>query len=257
MTGASDISDIAKAVACLRQGHDLAVLTGAGVSKESGVPTFRDALDGLWAQYDPEELATPMAFRRNPKLVWDWYEFRRELVRQARPNPGHMALAQLETHFPSLRIITQNVDDLHEQAGSSHVIHMHGNIARSRCSANCQGDPTIIDVSTLDYAEGPPLCPHCGALVRPDVVWFSEMLPADALQDANTATQLCDVMLVVGTSGLVTPAATLPGLARQHGATIIEVNPDDTSITAIADVKLTGPSGEVLPKLLEALDTDA
>ena len=249
---------IAEAAALLRQGHHLAVLTGAGVSKESGVPTFRDALDGLWAQYNPEELATPTAFKRDPKLVWDWYEFRRELVRQAQPNPGHIALAhKLERHFPSMRIITQNVDDLHEQAGSSHVIHLHGNIARNRCFDNCQGDPTIIDVSTLDYDEGPPLCPHCGALVRPDVVWFHEMLPADALQDAHTATQLCDVMLVVGTSGLVTPAATLPGLAQQHGATIIEVNPDDTPITALAEVKLMGVSGEVLPTLLEALDADA
>ena len=253
----SSESRIAAAAALLRQVHHIAVLTGAGVSKESGVPTFRDALDGLWAQYNPEQLATPMAFKRDPKLVWDWYEFRRELISRAKPNPGHIALAQLERYFPAMRVITQNVDDLHEQAGSSHVIHLHGNIARNRCVDNCQGNPTIIDVSPLEYDEGPPECPHCGALVRPDVVWFHEILPADALQDASTATQLCDVMLVVGTSGLVTPAATLPGIAQHHGAKIIEVNPDDTPISAIADIKLTGLSGEVLPQLLEALTADA
>ena len=252
-----DNQSIKQAADLLRHAHNITVLTGAGVSRESGVPTFRDALEGVWEKYSPEELATPMAFQRNPKLVWDWYEFRRELLSKAAPNPGHKALAALETRFPGMRIITQNVDDLHEQAGSSHVIHLHGSLNRNRCANNCQGEPTIIDVSTLVYEEGPPRCPHCDAYIRPDVVWFHEMLPADALQDANTAVRFCDVMLVVGTSGLVTPAATLPETARQHGASIIEINPQDTPITRIAQVKLTGPSGEVLPKLLEELNTDA
>ncbi len=249
---------IKQAAAVLRGAHDLAVLTGAGVSKESGVPTFRDAQEGLWAQYSPEELATAQAFLRNPKLVWDWYQFRRELVRRARPNPGHIALAKLEDHFLSMRVITQNVDDLHEQAGSTHVVHLHGNIARSKCFANCQGSPTLIDLSDLDDdpAAGPPKCPYCGAYVRPDVVWFHELLPADALQDASVAAQLCDVMLVVGTSGLVHPAAHLPEIAHQRGAKIIEVNPIDSAITPIAHLKLTGPAGVILPQLVAALDAE-
>jgi NAD-dependent deacetylase len=249
---------IQQAAAILRSARNLAVLTGAGVSQESGVPTFRDAQEGLWARFDPQELATPMAFKRNPKLVWDWYEFRRSRLRQARPNSGHMALAQLEAHFPAVRIITQNVDDLHEQAGSTHVIHLHGNIARNKCFADCQGDPTLIDLSQIAYDrdDGPPKCPHCGAYIRPDVVWFHEMLPADAIQDATAAVRLCDVMLVVGTSGLVHPAASLPQTVRQRGAKIIEVNPVDSAITSLADIKLTGPSGVILPQLVEALDTD-
>lgn len=255
----TDNNLLPQAAQLLHGAHQVAVLTGAGVSRESGVPTFRDALDGLWAQYDPEQLATPAAFLRNPRLVWNWYEYRRAMVREARPNPGHLALAQLEQHFPALRLITQNVDDLHEQAGSSNVVHLHGNIARSRCFDNCQGDPTLIDVAKLTYdAEaGPPLCPHCGSYVRPDVVWFGEMLPADAIQDATIAARLCDIMLVVGTSGMVTPAATLPQIAQQHGAKVIEVNPDNTPITAIAAVKLSGPSGEVLPQLVALLSADA
>lgn len=255
----TDDNGIQQAAALLRPAQYAAVLTGAGISKESGVPTFRDAQDGLWAQYDPEELATPMAFQRQPKLVWDWYTYRRDMLRAARPNPGHLALAQLERRFPDLTIITQNVDDLHEQAGSRRVIHLHGNIARSKCFANCQGDPTLIDLTqiTYDAAAGPPRCPHCGAYVRPDVVWFHEMLPTDALLKAQRLMQQCDVLLVIGTSGLVTPAATLPQTAKYSGASIIEVNPADSLISRIADVILRGPSGVILPQLVEALDTDA
>ncbi|MBZ0303071.1 MAG: NAD-dependent deacylase [Anaerolineae bacterium] len=255
----TDENLIQQAAAILRLAHHLAVLTGAGVSKESGVPTFRDAQEGLWAKYNAEELATPMAFERSPKLVWDWYEYRRELVRQAKPNPGHVALAHLGQYFPALRVITQNVDDLHEQAGSHNVIHLHGNLARSKCSANCQGDPTLIDVArlTLDSDEVPPRCPHCGAYVRPDVVWFHEILPADAIQDATLVARLCDVMLVVGTSGLVHPAASLPQIAKQRGAKIIEVNPVDSAITPLADIKLDGPSGLIIPQLVEALEANA
>lgn len=250
---------IQRAADLIASSQKIAVLTGAGVSKESGVPTFRDALGGLWAEYDPQQLATPGAFRANPRLVWDWYEFRREMVREAKPNPGHHALAALQQRFPDMHIITQNVDDLHEQAGSHDVIHLHGNIARSKCAANCQGTPTVIDLKALtwDKENGPPNCPHCDALVRPDVVWFGEMLPADALQTASQVSQMCDVMLVVGTSGLVTPAANLPFVAQQSGAHIIEVNPDMTPISSIADLHLAGPSGEMLPRVLEALGDDA
>jgi NAD-dependent deacetylase len=232
-----------------------AVLSGAGVSKESGVPTFRDALDGLWAQYDPQQLATAGAFQCDPKLVWDWYEFRRGLVREAKPNPGHYGLAQLEQRFPDLRVITQNVDDLHEQAGSSHVIHLHGNIAQSKCFFDCQSVPTLVDISTItwDVESGPPPCPHCGRHLRPNVVWFGEMLPLDQLEAAKVASVECDVMMVIGTSGLVTPAADLPFYAKRSGAQIIEINPDHSMITRIADVKVSAPSGEAMPKILEAM----
>jgi NAD-dependent deacetylase len=154
-------------------------------------------------------------------------------------------------------LITQNVDDLHEQAGSQNVVHLHGTIAGNQCFNHCQGNPTPIDITQLEYDEGPPLCPHCGAYVRPAVVWFNEMLPPKALSAARAASQQCDVMLVVGTSGLVMPAAALPDVARRSGAHIIEVNPDDTPITPLAAVKLTGPSGEMLPQLVEALTRDA
>jgi NAD-dependent deacetylase len=248
---------IRQAAERLRSSHSPVILTGAGVSKESGVPTFRDAVEGLWAQYDPTQLATPAAFASNPKLVWDWYEFRRSIGRSAQPNPGHRALATLEARFPGLPVITQNVDDLHEQAGSTNVIHLHGSIAQNKCYFNCQGDPTLVDVSQLEWdpESGPPACPHCGHWVRPNVVWFGEMLPADQLQAATAACRTADVMLVIGTSGLVTPAASLPAVAKRAGACVIEINPDYSAITRIADIKLDGPSGEVMPRLLAALDS--
>ena len=229
------------------------VLTGAGVSKESGVPTFRDALEGLWAKFDPMNLATVQAFKDDPKTVWDWYAYRREMVAQAKPNPGHLALAKLEKRYPTMEIITQNVDDLHEQAGSQHVIHLHGNITQCKCFYDCQGSPTLVDIAELE-AKSPPDCPYCGRWVRPNVVWFGEMLPMDMLEAAQLASSNCDVMIVIGTSGLVTPAAGLPGRAQIEGAKIIEVNPDYSMITRLADIKLEGPSGEIMPRLLETLD---
>lgn len=247
---------IRRAADYLRAARQIAVLTGAGVSKESGIPTFRDALDGLWAQYDPTRLATPQAFNADPKLVWDFYEYRRQLMRPAQPNPGHYALAQLQQRFPTLRIITQNVDDLHERAGSTDVVRLHGNIARNKCVAFCQGNPTLVDVTSIDYdkAAGPPPCPHCGKPVRPDVVWFGEMLPADQLQRAFDLLERADVMLVVGTSGLVSPSAEMPGRVKDRGGVVIEVNLDYSMITRIATIKLEGASGVMLPRLLAALE---
>lgn len=248
-------ADIQRAAEALKQAERIAVLTGAGVSQESGVPTFRDALTGLWAQYDPQELATPHAFRQNPKLVWDWYEFRRGLVRNAKPNPGHFAIAQLQQRRPDVTIITQNVDDLHEQAGARHVVHLHGFIAETKCFFNCQGDPTIVDLSTLPPTDqSPPPCPHCGRWLRPNVVWFTEALPREQLAIAGDAILNCQVVLVVGTSGLVEPAGSLPRVAKQHGATVIEVNPTESAITAIADIYLGAPSGVALPRVLEAMN---
>lgn len=246
---------VLRAASLLKPAQKVAVLTGAGVSKESGVPTFRDALDGLWAKYDPAELATPMAFQKNPKLVWEWYQYRRDLVSKAKPNPGHFALAALQKRFPEFTLITQNVDDLHEQAGSTDVVRLHGNIARTKCFFNCQGNPTIVDLATIqdDPADTPPKCPHCGRWLRPDVVWFHEVLPHAELEKASEASQTCEVMLVVGTSGLVEPAASLPKVARRFQAKIIEVNPDYSMMTSLADVKLEGASGVMLPLLVEAL----
>lgn len=240
--------DIQQAAEKLRSAQQIAVLTGAGVSKESGIPTFRDAMDGIWAKYDPAELATPQAFKRNPKLVWDWYAWRRSLVSQAQPNPAHVALAQLQHIKPATVIITQNVDDLHEQAGSEDVIHLHGNIARNRCSGDC-GEPAP-KINSADGDETPPRCPSCGAYLRPDVVWFGESLPSNALFRAAQLAEQCDVMLVVGTSGMVYPAAGLPASARKHGSQIIEVNPVASNISTIAEIHLQAAAGEVLPQVI-------
>lgn len=250
---------IRRAAEWIHSSQRIAVLTGAGVSKESGVPTFRDALDGLWARYDPMQLANAGAFQRSPKLVWDFYEYRREIMRPAKPNPGHYALAELERRCPSLQIITQNVDDLHEQAGSKNVIRLHGRISANKCFANCNGDPTPIDTTTLewDHEKGPPVCPRCGSPVRPDVVWFGEMLPSDQLQAAIHASETADLMLVVGTSGVVRPAADMPYYAKGKGAKLIEINPVESEVTPAADLWLSAPSGEILPRVLKALDDDA
>lgn len=234
----------------------LVVLTGAGMSKESGIPTFRDALDGLWAKYDPTQLATPRAFQANPKLVWDWYQYRRELVGKCEPNPGHYALAQLEDLLPQVIIVTQNVDGFHQMAGSTDVICLHGDIRKDKCFANCQGNPTYADVAQLvwDKASGPPICPHCEtAYLRPDVVWFEESLPVDALHRAVDLSQEADVMLVIGTKGAVYPAALLPLYAKEAGATVVEINPQQSDITYLAKHWLPMPSGEALPQILDLI----
>jgi NAD-dependent deacetylase len=228
--------------------RSVAVLTGAGISAESGVPTFRDAMTGLWARYKPEDLATPQAFRRNPKLVWEWYAWRRERVAKAQPNPGHLALAELERRVPDFTLITQNVDGLHRRAGSHRVLELHGNITRNKCFD--EGTPVE------SWAEGgpvPPLCPRCGGYLRPDVVWFGEMLPEDVLEAALKATRRCELFLCVGTSTVVQPAASLPFEALRAGARVLEVNPEATPLTPRATWSLRGPAGAVLPALLAAL----
>lgn len=243
-----------KLIEILRSALGVVVLTGAGISAESGVPTFRDAQTGLWAKYSPEELATPQAFQRNPRLVWEWYAWRRELVAKAKPNPGHLALAQLESQVASrgsrIMLITQNVDGLHQRAGSQNVIELHGNINRFKCFQ----ENTIVE-SWPQTDKVPPPCPRCGSLLRPDVVWFGETLPPQALAAAYTAAQSCDVFLSIGTSGLVHPAASLPYYALQVGAILVEINPDETPLTASATYALHGPAGQVLPALLQALES--
>ncbi len=234
-------------LAALRQARQVAVLTGAGVSAESGVPTFRQAQSGLWAQYRPEDLATPEAFRHNPRLVWEWYASRRERLAQVQPNPGHFALAEMQRRVPQLTLITQNVDGLHQQAGSQGVIELHGSIQRVKCFE--KNHP--IDSWALD-GEVPPRCPRCGGLLRPDVVWFGEALPQEALQAAIRAADTCDIFFSVGTSGVVYPAAALPYHALEHGALVVEINPEATPIREIAAHTLCGPSGEILPELVQA-----
>ena len=232
-------------VTTLQSARHVAVLTGSGVSAESGVPTFRDAQTGLWARYNPEELATPEAFEREPRLVWEWYAWRRELVQKAAPNPGHEALAEFERLVPAFTLITQNVDGLHQRAGSQRVIELHGNIVRSRCSI--EG----VSVESREDDPGvPPSCPNCGAFLRPDVVWFGESLPAEALEEAFDATRECDLFLSIGTSGLVQPAASLAFEALRHGAVVVEVNPNDTPLTRHAGYALRGQAGEVLPVMV-------
>ncbi len=247
MTAAFDIPP--QLVERLRSARHVAVLTGAGVSAESGVPTFRDAQTGLWAQYNPQDLATPQAFQRDPKLVWEWYAWRRELVGRAAPNPGHTALAELERRVPTFTLITQNVDGLHRRAGSQNVIELHGNIARTK-----RFDDGVIVEQWEDTGEVPPRCPETGSLLRPDVVWFGEMLPEDALNRAATAAQECDLFLSVGTSGQVEPAASMPYWALQYGAAVAIINPDLSGVRSRSDMLYTvqGPAGEVLPALLGA-----
>jgi len=228
----------------VRAARKVALLTGAGISAESGVPTFRDAQTGLWAQYNPEELATPEAFSRDPKLVWEWYAWRRQLVADARPNPGHYALAEMQAHFSDFTLITQNVDSLHARAGSRDVIELHGNISRIKCSAGCG----VVTLFSAD--EAPPRCRRCGAYLRPDVVWFGEMLSLDALNRANEATAACEVFFSIGTSALVFPAADLPVIALRNGATVVEINPTATALSRQLQVALRGPAGEVLPELV-------
>ena len=236
-----------KLIERLQNSQHVAVLTGAGISAESGVPTFREAQTGLWAKYDPQELATPQAFQRNPKLVWEWYAWRRALVQQAAPNPGHFALAKLAELVPRLTLITQNVDGLHQQAGSQDVISLHGNIMETKCYTN-----NHFVQSWSDGEDVPPKCPVCGSLLRPNVVWFGENLPGDALGTAVHTSQNCDLFLLIGTSGLVHPAATLPLYAIENGALLVEINPQPTQLSHFADEILTGAAGELLPALLAA-----
>lgn len=232
----------------LRAARRVAVLTGAGISAESGIPTFRQAQTGLWARYDPQQLATPEAFQRDPHLVWNWYTWRRQLISQANPNPGHISLVELENRIPDFTLITQNVDGLHQLAGSRSIIELHGNIKRNKCSKE-----GVISEAIIDKNEFPPRCPDCGALLRPDVVWFGEPLPATALQSAMKAASSCQIFFSIGTSTLVEPAASLPFIALDNGAVVIEVNPEETPLTRFASYVLRGLSGIVLPTLLEKM----
>jgi NAD-dependent deacetylase len=245
---ASSIDLPAELVSRLRAAARLAVLTGAGISQESGLRTFRDAQTGLWAQYKPEDLASPEAFRRDPKLVWDWYAWRREAVKGVRPNPGHYALVEIEKRVPQFTLITQNVDGLHRMAGSQNVLELHGNIQRVRC-ADCY----TFTETWADDSESVPHCPACGGLLRPHVVWFGEALPRDQLEAAVNAARSSDVFFSIGTSGIVQPAASLAFAAHNRSAVVVEINAEPTPLTPKADYALHGKSGEILPRLVAAV----
>ena len=232
----------------LRKAERVSVLTGAGASQESGLRTFRDAQSGLWAQYRPEDLASPEAFARDPKLVWDWYAFRREAVKAVRPNPGHYALVEMENKIPEFTLITQNVDGLHLLAGSRNVLELHGNILRVRCS-EC-GIFTEIWGSDL---ESVPRCETCNGLLRPDVVWFGESLPRAELESAVAASRKSQGFFSIGTSGVVQPAAALAHAARNNGSVVIEVNAEPTPLTPKVDFAFQERSGEILPELVKAV----
>ncbi len=238
----------AELISLLRKSPKLVALTGAGVSQESGLRTFRDAQVGLWAQYRPEDLASPESFRRDPKLVWDWYAWRREAVKGVRPNPGHYALAEMETRAAGFTLITQNVDGLHRMAGSRNVLELHGNIQRVRC-ANCY----TFTETWGDDTEVVPVCEVCSGLLRPDVVWFGESLPRDQLEAAVEAARSCHVFFSIGTSGVVQPAASLAFAAQDRGAVVVEINAEPTPLTEKADYVFHGKSGEFLPRLVEAI----
>ncbi len=244
MTSGCDIPDAL--TEALRDASHVCILTGAGVSAESGVPTFRDAQEGLWAHYDPEDLATPEAFLADPALIWRWYRWRRDLVADAQPNPGHHAIAKLADYVPRLTLITQNVDNLHQRAGSTDVIEFHGNLFEDRCFAEgC--------IATGDDSLDVPVCPDCGSNLRPGVVWFGEAIPETAMTDSCAAASDCDVFLSVGTSSLVYPAAGLADLAKQCDAIAVEINPNPTLHAANFDYALAGKSGVVLPELVDSL----
>lgn len=242
----------------LRDARHIVVFTGAGVSAESGIPTFRDALTGLWERFDPAALATPEAFRRDPALVWGWYEWRRMKVLQAQPNPAHRAIAALAERVPKLTLVTQNVDDLHERAGSRDVIHLHGSLHAPRCFACAR--PHALTATPEEPAEGrrlePPRCQHCNGEVRPGVVWFGESLPEGAFTAAFEAAGDCDLLLSVGTSGVVQPAASIPQVALQAGATVAHINPQACGHDGRREFSLIGGAGQVLPELLRRLEAD-
>lgn len=226
--------------------RSLVVLTGSGVSRESGVPTFRGE-DGLWEKHRAEELATWEAFESDPVLVWRWYDYRRRLIAEVEPNPAHRAIAELEGAFGKFVLVTQNVDDLHGRAGSTDTVELHGNIWRGRCIK----EYTVVELRETPLPEIPPRCSVCGSLLRPDVVWFGEPLPTEAYEASHEAASTCEVMLVVGTSAMVRPAASLPLVAKHNGAFVVEVNVGFTPISTLIDATLVGKAGEVLPELVE------
>ena len=253
-----ELDALGAAARALGRADLVVVATGAGMSRESGIPTFREALTGLWARFDPEEMATEQAFRRAPARVFGWYAWRRMVVRAAVPHAGYDAIVALERLLPEVLVVTQNVDGLHARAGSRRVVELHGSLERFRCLD--AGHPYPADAVPEPATEGelaPPACPRCGAPIRPGVVWFGEVLPEREVALAWEAAARCAVMLVVGTSGLVQPAAALPRVARDAGAFVVEVNPEPSDVSPFATVVCRGSAGVVLPALVARMGGSA
>lgn len=249
-TSSSSLTQAQKAIQAARS---IVIFTGAGMSAESGVPTFRDAMTGLWARFPAEALATYDAYIRDPELVWGWYEWRRSKILGTMPHAGHCAIAEFSQRHESAVLVTQNVDNLHERAGSADVLHLHGSLFAPRC-IDCSQPGAFSDEHPQEPEGGrriaPPRCKSCNGLLRPGVVWFGESLPQKEWQHAKVAAEKCDLMICIGTSGLVYPAAGLPATAVRNGATLIQINPDETPLNAIAHFNLHGSARNVLPKLL-------
>ena len=240
----------------LKNARHVVVFTGAGVSAESGIPTFRDDMTGFWQNFSSEKLATKQGFLQDPALVWGWYEWRRHKVLQAQPNPAHQVIAKLAEHYAKFSVITQNVDDLHERAGSQNVRHLHGNLQQGRCIACYKPYEHTNNEPIAALAEckiEPPRCQHCGDLIRPSVVWFGERLPVDILSEAEDEAEICDVMLIIGTSASVYPAANIPLIAIRYKPTTVQINATPTKLDSQVDFNLSGKAGEILPLLFEAL----
>lgn len=244
----TSIQEVRPLVKILQQAQRVTALTGAGISAESGIPTFRGD-NGLWKKFRAEEIATPEAFRKDPKFVWEWYDWRRGIFATKRPNPGHKVLARWEKIFPQFALITQNIDGLHQEAGSKNIRELHGNTWKLRCTR----EETIIENHDVPLKEIPPCCPSCGALFRPHVVWFGEPLDSRILHESYLLSSTCEVMFVIGTSAVVQPAASLPLSASNAGATVIEINPEPTPITSSVDFSFRGKAGDILPLIDEEL----
>ncbi|MFP3371722.1 SIR2 family NAD-dependent protein deacylase [Pseudomonas sp. SIMBA_068] len=244
---------LAKAAEALRDAQHIMVFTGAGVSAGSGIPTFRDRLTGLWERQDPQRLETAKAFRENPALVWGWYLWRRQQVTQALPNAAHQAIHRLSGSGRNVTVVTQNVDDLHERAGNQDVLHLHGSLTLPKCFTCHRFVAGSLEFPSIP-AEGaliePPRCRRCNGRLRPAVVWFGEDLPPGAWKTASRAARQCDVMLSIGTSGVVRPAADLPDIAIASGAVVVHVNNVDVSMNGPNEIMLIGPAEKILPQLI-------
>lgn len=229
----------------LLKANSIVFFTGAGMSAESGISTFRGK-DGIWNKLKPEELASFDAFMKNPDMVWEWYQYRRKIVKETGPNNGHIAIKEFQDLFSDVSVVTQNVDNLHNRVGSKTVYELHGNIERNYC-VDCE---TFYNSPEVTFSERVPKCEKCGGLIRPDIVWFGEMLPQDVFANSEKAASQCDVCFIVGTSAVVYPAAYIPITARENGAYLVEVNIEESNISNQVDCFLKGKAGEVLPELL-------
>ena len=246
----ADVAFTTQFLSLLKRAQRIMVSTGAGVSTESGIPTFR-GLGGLWEDFKPEELATPEAFQRDPEKVWKWYDWRRQMISKVEPNGGHKALVELQSLFPRFFLFTQNVDGLHQRAGSRDVHELHGNIWRAQCIK----EKTRFELLQTPLNEIPPHC-ACGSLIRPDVVWFGEPLPANILRTARNVAASCDFFFLIGSSATVEPAASLAWIARENGGIVVEMNEEATAVTEIANEVFLGKAGVILPELMKALKTN-